>query len=138
MKRILTFIISIVFTMSFIIGCSMNKATLKEIAKYKKEILLKNNQNTYKESRVLEDITYKLVDGQELKLYIYMGNVIDYKKRLTIVYVHGEKDTIVPISQSQALYEKAKSFGIDVELVAVKNDSHGLISIAGEIGSVAK
>lgn len=138
MKRILTFIISIVFTMSFIIGCSMNKATLKEIAKYKKEILLKNNQNTYKESRVLEDITYKLVDGQELKLYIYMGNVIDYKKRLTIVYVHGEKDTIVPISQSRALYEKAKSFGIDVELVAVKNDSHGLISIAGEIGSVAK
>ncbi|MEJ8554780.1 alpha/beta hydrolase fold domain-containing protein [Tepidibacter sp. Z1-5] len=89
MKRILIFIISIVFTMVFISGCSMNKATLKEVAKYKKEILLKNNQNTYKKDNVFEDITYKFVDGQELKLDIYMANVLDDEKRPAIVYVHG-------------------------------------------------
>ncbi|WP_099188935.1 alpha/beta hydrolase [Tepidibacter mesophilus] len=89
MKRILTFIISVVFTIAFISGCSMNKATLKEMGKYKQEILLKNNQNKYKESNVLEDITYKSVDGQELKLDIYMANSISNEKKPAIVYVHG-------------------------------------------------
>lgn len=89
MKRILTFIISIVFTMAFISGCSMNKDTLREITKYKQEILLENNQNIYKKGSVFEDITYKVVEGQALKLDIYMGNVIDDKKSPTIVYVHG-------------------------------------------------
>lgn len=89
MKRILIFIISIVVTMAFISGCSINKATLKEVEKYKQGILLENNQSKYKESNVLEDITYKVVDGQALKLDIYKANSIDDKKSPTIVYVHG-------------------------------------------------
>jgi acetyl esterase/lipase len=42
--------------------------------------------------------------------------------------VHGDRDTVVPISQSQSLYNVLKRQGIDVELRVVKGAGHGLLA----------
>jgi len=40
--------------------------------------------------------------------------------------LHGDKDKVVPLSQSQKLYDSLKNAGVDVTLVIVKNGEHGL------------
>jgi acetyl esterase/lipase len=40
--------------------------------------------------------------------------------------LHGDEDKVVPLSQSQILYERSKDAGVDVTLVVVKNGEHGL------------
>ena len=47
--------------------------------------------------------------------------------------LHGDKDTVVPLSQSQALYDRLKSAGSSVELVVVKNAEHGFRAAGGEV-----
>lgn len=51
---------------------------------------LKTNKfEKYKEGSIIEDIKYKSIDNKELKLDIYMPNIIKYEKAPVIVYVHG-------------------------------------------------
>jgi len=40
--------------------------------------------------------------------------------------LHGDKDEVVPLSQSEALYEHLRDAGVEVTLVVVKNGQHGL------------
>ena len=42
-----------------------------------------------------------------------------------ILIVHGDKDELVPISQSESFYEALKKAGVDAELIRVKNAGHG-------------
>ena len=39
--------------------------------------------------------------------------------------LHGEEDPIVPLPQSQSLYDHLQAAGVPVELVVVKNAGHG-------------
>lgn len=43
--------------------------------------------------------------------------------------VHGEQDKVVPISQSEQLYEALKKAGVDVTFVRVKNAGHGFTPV---------
>ncbi|HET6313125.1 MAG TPA: alpha/beta hydrolase [Chloroflexia bacterium] len=47
--------------------------------------------------------------------------------------LHGDKDSLVPLSQSQALYDRLKAAGTDAELVVVRNGEHGFFPTGGEI-----
>ncbi len=47
--------------------------------------------------------------------------------------LHGEKDTLVPPSQSQELYDKLQAAGVPATLVLVKNAGHGLAPTGGAI-----
>ena len=45
--------------------------------------------------------------------------------------LHGDKDKVVPLSQSEALYERLGDAGVEVTLVVVENGEHGLWPKAG-------
>jgi acetyl esterase/lipase len=47
--------------------------------------------------------------------------------------LHGDHDEVVPIEQSQILYDKLKAAGVSVELVVVKNAGHGFRPADGDI-----
>jgi acetyl esterase/lipase len=47
--------------------------------------------------------------------------------------LHGDHDEIVPIEQSQILYDKLKAAGVPVEMVVVKNAGHGFSPVNGDI-----
>lgn len=44
-----------------------------------------------------------------------------------MLILHGDQDTLVPMSQSEAMYKALKRVGADVTLVKVKNTGHGFI-----------
>jgi acetyl esterase/lipase len=46
--------------------------------------------------------------------------------------LHGDKDDLVPLQQSQVLYEKLKSAGVSVELVVVKNAGHSFRQVGDQ------
>ena len=47
--------------------------------------------------------------------------------------LHGEKDRLVPISQSQELYDQLKLAHVPATLIVVKNAGHGFARVAGRI-----
>jgi acetyl esterase/lipase len=47
--------------------------------------------------------------------------------------LHGDQDAVVPLEQSQILYDKLKAAGVPVELVVVKNAGHGFVPVNGDI-----
>ena len=47
--------------------------------------------------------------------------------------LHGDKDTIVPLSQSQSLYDHLITVGVTADFVVVKNAEHGFRPMGGEI-----
>jgi acetyl esterase/lipase len=47
--------------------------------------------------------------------------------------MHGDQDQVVPLEQSQILYERLKSDGVPVELVIVKNAGHSFEPAEGQI-----
>jgi acetyl esterase/lipase len=47
--------------------------------------------------------------------------------------LHGDKDTVVPLSQSQILYNQLKAGGVTATLVVVKNSGHGFVPSGGAI-----
>lgn len=47
--------------------------------------------------------------------------------------LHGERDTLVPVSQSQIFYEKLQAANVPVTLVIVKNAGHGFAPVGGPI-----
>jgi len=47
--------------------------------------------------------------------------------------LHGDHDRVVPLEQSQILYDKLKSVGVPVEMLVVKNAGHGFIPVNGDI-----
>ncbi len=47
--------------------------------------------------------------------------------------MHGDKDTVVPLSQSQILYQSLIAVGVPATLVVVKNGDHGLGDVGGPI-----
>ena len=47
--------------------------------------------------------------------------------------LHGDKDTVVPFSQSQTLYDRLKAAGASATLLTVKNAEHALIPSGGPI-----
>lgn len=47
--------------------------------------------------------------------------------------LHGDKDTLVPLGQSQALYDKLKATGNSAELIVVKNAGHGFVPTGGTV-----
>jgi acetyl esterase/lipase len=47
--------------------------------------------------------------------------------------LHGDQDTVVPLEQSQILYDKLKAGGVSAMLVIVKNAGHGFTPSGGAI-----
>ncbi len=47
--------------------------------------------------------------------------------------LHGEKDKLVPLSQSQELYDHLTAAGVPAKLVVVKNAGHGFVPDGGQI-----
>ncbi len=47
--------------------------------------------------------------------------------------LHGDKDAIVPSTQSQELYDRLKAAGVPATLVMVKNAGHGFVPSGGAI-----
>ncbi|MCS6903124.1 MAG: alpha/beta hydrolase fold domain-containing protein [Candidatus Bipolaricaulota bacterium] len=47
--------------------------------------------------------------------------------------LHGERDILVPVSQSQIFYEKLRAANVPVTLVIVKNAGHGFAPMGGPI-----
>jgi acetyl esterase/lipase len=47
--------------------------------------------------------------------------------------IHGDKDEVVPLSQSQILYDRLVAGGVPVTLVVVKNGGHGFTPTGGPI-----
>jgi len=47
--------------------------------------------------------------------------------------IHGDKDNVVPLKQSQILYDSLSTAGIAVKLVIVKNGGHGFNPVGGAI-----
>ena len=47
--------------------------------------------------------------------------------------LHGDKDPVVPLSQSQILYDRLQAAGVPAELVVVKNAGHGFKQTGGAI-----
>jgi acetyl esterase/lipase len=47
--------------------------------------------------------------------------------------LHGDQDELVPLEQSQVLYDKLEAAGVPVELVVVKNAGHGFRPVNGDI-----
>ncbi len=47
--------------------------------------------------------------------------------------IHGNKDDLVPLSQSEILYDRLKAAGVPVTLVEVKNGGHGFAPTGGSI-----
>lgn len=47
--------------------------------------------------------------------------------------IHGDKDTVVPLNQSQMLYQNLTAAGVPATLVVVKNGDHGFGPAGGEI-----
>ena len=47
--------------------------------------------------------------------------------------LHGDQDPVVPLSQSQSLYDHLRAVGVLVELVVVKNAGHGFRPMSGPI-----
>lgn len=47
--------------------------------------------------------------------------------------IHGEKDEVVLPGQSQVLYERLSTVGVEATLVVVKNAGHGFLPIGGKI-----
>lgn len=45
--------------------------------------------------------------------------------------IHGDQDNLVPFDQSQVLYDKLVSVGVNAKLVKVKNGWHGLLPSGG-------
>ena len=49
------------------------------------------------------------------------------KKAPRFLFIHGVDDTVVPISQSKALYDRLILAGVSAEYVALPNAPHGFI-----------
>lgn len=49
------------------------------------------------------------------------------KNAPTFLIIHGNKDTVVPISQSKELFDKLTKFGIDAEFIEINGGRHGFI-----------
>jgi acetyl esterase/lipase len=47
--------------------------------------------------------------------------------------LHGERDPLVPVSQSQIFYEKLRAAGVPATFVIVKNAGHGFAPLGGPI-----
>jgi len=47
--------------------------------------------------------------------------------------LHGNRDPVVPLSQSQSLYDHLLAASVPVEFVVVKNAGHGFVPIGGRI-----
>ena len=47
--------------------------------------------------------------------------------------LHGDKDTLVPLSQSRILYDRLLAAGVTANLVVVKNGGHGFTPVGGAI-----
>jgi dipeptidyl aminopeptidase/acylaminoacyl peptidase len=45
--------------------------------------------------------------------------------------LHGDKDRLVPLSQSEILHERLKAAGVSSKLVVVKNAGHGFAPTGG-------
>ena len=51
--------------------------------------------------------------------------------------MHGDKDALVPLQQSQSMYEKLKAAGVKAELVVKKGGDHGWMGIIGDVDKFA-
>ena len=47
--------------------------------------------------------------------------------------LHGDKDALVPFSQSQELYDRLKAVGVPATLITVKNAGHALVQVGGPL-----
>lgn len=72
-----------------------------------------------------------IFDGVENSDVITEIEKVDVASNITeklppVLLVHGNNDTLVPLTMSENLYQSLKDLGVDTELVVVEGMSHGL------------
>lgn len=72
-----------------------------------------------------------LSDKQQLALVSPVPYMLKREDKIPLLLVHGEKDPVVPFSQSVWLEAEAKRVGYPVEFVRVKNMRHGFQPASG-------
>jgi len=51
--------------------------------------------------------------------------------------IHGDKDTLVPLQQSEAIMAKFKEVGVPAELVVKRGAGHGWLTMKDDIATLA-
>ena len=85
--------------------------------------------------------TASLIEGLLNKRISEAGDLLKQASPITYVtkeappflILHGDSDLVVPLSQSQALFDRLKGVGADATLVVVKNAGHALVPSGGLI-----
>jgi acetyl esterase/lipase len=69
-------------------------------------------------------------DRRNLKEKLFAASPIAYvsKDCPPFLIMHGDADTVVPLGQSEELYQALKSAGVDVEFIIVKHADHSAFS----------
>lgn len=92
------------------------------------------------------DFTVPFAGGHESKPEVFGGYDPVLASPITYVsaddppflFVHGDSDQLVPLSQSERMHEKLQQAGVSSRLVVVANANHGLTPVAGSVISPAR
>ena len=74
--------------------------------------------------RIQHDIVYKVANGYEAKLDVYYPRNAD-GPRPTVVYIHGDADTVVPYVHATRLHKALEGVGVANELLTIPGAGHG-------------
>ncbi len=85
--------------------------------------------------------TSSLIEGLLNKPLSQAGELLTQASPVTYItkdappflILHGDKDLVVPLSQSQELHDRLKEAGVSATLVVVKNAGHALVQSGGPI-----
>jgi dipeptidyl aminopeptidase/acylaminoacyl peptidase len=92
------------------------------------------------EAHYLDTIVGKLPETYQSYLDRSPVTIADKIKRPLLI-LQGDKDDVVPLAQSEAIYKKLQSRGVDVELKVYEGEGHGwrkLATVLDELSRVDK
>lgn len=84
--------------------------------------------NAQMDAKMVKERFLKLKDKETDNELVKAHRVIPYLEKINklppILILHGSKDKIVPLAQSQALYEALDKKGSEVEMIVIENVGH--------------
>jgi acetyl esterase/lipase len=93
----------------------------------------------YREMNPITRTFERITDTEKLKKISRGISPIYFVSKETppTLMMHGDKDTLVPLQQSQSMYEKLKAAGVPSELIVKKGGDHGWLGILGDVDRFA-
>jgi acetyl esterase/lipase len=82
----------------------------------------------YREKSPVTSLYERVTDAEKLKEITRSISPIYFitKETPPTLIIHGDKDNLVPLQQSESMVEKLKAAGVPAELIVKKGGSHGL------------